>query len=371
MARGNKVTVLTIRHSPELKQTEVLNGVQIIRLHPVSRFSRGMIAPSFLWVVPFLIARHDVVQIHTPLPEGPIVGLWCRLLNRPMLMSHHGDLVMPSGIFNQLVQTVGYYILLLTGWLATVVTSYNQDYAGHSNLLLDLQDKLTFIHPPVEIPPADQQQVQLWRHELGLDGKLVIGFAGRWVEEKGFDILLQAFPLIQNMFPNAHLVFAGEPHVVYDDFYKKCTPFIEPVKEHFTNVGLIREQQQMANFYALCDLFVQPSRTDMLGLTQVEAMLSGTPVVTSDIPGARTAVRETGFGSLSPEDDPVSLAMTICHVLQHRKQYFPIRERVRQIFNTENTLDKYQKLFNALVVGDQYAPLKTLPDQINIDTQRK
>jgi hypothetical protein len=134
-ARGTEVTVLTVRHSLELKRDEIINGVRVVRLQPVSRFSRGMITPALLWAAPYLIAQHDVVHIHTPLPEGPIIASWCRFLRRPMVMTHHGDLVMPPGLFNQTIQTIGYYILLTTGMLANAVTAYSRDYFEHSRLL--------------------------------------------------------------------------------------------------------------------------------------------------------------------------------------------------------------------------------------------
>jgi glycosyltransferase involved in cell wall biosynthesis/ubiquinone/menaquinone biosynthesis C-methylase UbiE len=348
-ARGVEVTVLTVRHKPELKRDEVINGVRVVRLLPVSRFSRGMITPALLWAAPFLIKNHDVVQIHSPLPEGPIIAAYCRLLRRPLLMTHHGDLVMPPDLFNQVLQAIGYYVLLTTGMLANAVTSYSRDYFEHSRLLRNFRKKITCIYPPIEIPLPHRQAAQAWRHTLGLDGKLLIGFAGRWVEEKGFDYLLQAFPAILKEFPNAHLLFAGEREVVYDNFYSQCASYLEPIQEHFTSLGLIRDPQQMANFYDLCDVFVQPSRTDMFALTQVEAMLSGTPVVTSDIPGARVVVRETGFGKLFPAREPKALAEAIGQVLLNREQYHPRREAVVRIFDAEKTLDQYQGLLQSLL----------------------
>jgi glycosyltransferase involved in cell wall biosynthesis/SAM-dependent methyltransferase len=362
--------VLTVRHSPELKRDEVINGVRVVRLQPVARFSRGMITPALLWAAPFLISQHDVVQLHTPLPEGPIIAPWCRLLGRPLLMTHHGDLVMPPGLFNQALQTIGHYILLGTGMLANAVTSYSRDYFENSQLLRHFQHKITCIYPPVRIPSPDVEAARAWRHELGLDGKLLIGFAGRWVEEKGFDYLLQAFPLIRERLPNAHLVFAGDKHVIYDDFYRRCLPYLEPIQAHFTSLGLIRDPQKMADFYALCDLFVQPSRTDMLGLTQVESMLCGTPVVASDIPGARVVVRETGFGKLTPVGDPGALAETICDVVQNRDRYRPTHEAIRRIFDTETSLDQYQSLLESLIPSPKRtSTLAALPDTPAVKTQ--
>jgi glycosyltransferase involved in cell wall biosynthesis len=348
-ARGHDVTVLTTRHSPELARSELVNGVRVIRLKPIARFSRGMLAPSFLYAAAKLIAQHDIVQIHTPLPEAPLMALLCRMFGRPLLMTHHGDVVMPAGLINQLVQRLGYVLLWMAGQLADAVTSYSQDYAEHSGLLRNFRHKLTCIYPPVDIPPPDPDGVEAWRAELQLGDRLLIGFAGRWVEEKGFDYLLQALPLIRATYPQAHLIYAGEPHVVYEDFYARCLSLIEEQREHLTFVGLIRDPQKMANFYAMCDLFVQPSRTDMMGLVQIEALLCGTPLVVSNIPGARVVVRETGFGRLTPPRDPHALAQTSVETLRNRQRYCPTRSAVRTVFNTERTLAQYEELLMRLV----------------------
>lgn len=357
-ARGVDVTVLTVRHLPTLPDDEIINGVRVVRLRPVSRFSRGMITPALPYAAAKLIAEHDVVQIHTPMPEGPIIAAWARLLRKPLLMTHHGDLVFPPGLFNQLMQNFGYYVLLFTGKLANHVTSYSRDYAENSRLLLNFRDKIDYVFPPVEIPAPDLQAAAKWKRDLGLEGKTILGFAGRWVEEKGFDYLLRAFPLIQKQIPNAHLVYAGEPRVAYDDFYRECLPYIEPIREHLSLVGLILNPQQMANFYAMCDLFVQPSRTDMLGLVQVEAMLCGVPVVVSNIPGARVAVQETGFGKLAPPGDPQKLAGTILDVFANYERFRPSRAAVLKQFNADKTLDSYQRLLEGLVAQYERTPIE-------------
>lgn len=347
--RGHRVTVLTTRHSPELARDEMINGVRVVRLWPLTRFSRGMITPAFPWAAAQLIAEHDVVQIHTPLPEAPIVAALCRLLGRPLLMTHHGDVVMPDSLTEQLIERAAFHILRAAASAADGITSYSEDYARHSKLLWPFRDKLTCIYPPVEFPQPDPAAAATWKHDLGLEGKRLIGFAGRWVSEKGFDDLLRALPFIRAELPEAHLVFAGERNVVYDDFYRVCQPLIEAQQEHITFLGLIRDRRRLANFYAMLDLFVLPSHTDMMALTQVEAMLCGTPVVATDIPGARVVVRETGFGRLAPPYNPPELARTIVETLRDRERYLPTPAGVRRIFNTRQTIDAYEQLLERLV----------------------
>lgn len=348
-ARGHEVTVLASRHKLDLPRDERINGVRVIRLQPLTRFSRGMLTPAFPWAVAKLIRQHDVVQMHTPLPEAAIVAGLCKLLGKPLLMTHHGDLVMPGGWFNRTLEWVGFRILKFSGNLADAVTSYSQDYADHSRLLQALRHKLFTVYPPVDLPEPDPAAAAEWKQSLGLSDVKVIGFAGRWVHEKGFDYLLQALPTIHREFPDAHLVYAGEPNVVYEDFYERCRPLIEANKEYITTLGLIQDPQRMANFYRICDVFALPSRTDMMALVQIESMLAGTPVVATDIPGARVVVRDTGFGQLAPPHDPEGIGATIVDTLQHPEDFQPTRAGVRQVFNNDRTLATYESILRRIV----------------------
>ena len=103
-ARGHSVTVLTTRHRDDLPAEEVYNGVRIVRVKPVGRLSRGVISGEFPGVANRLIAESDVVQIHTPLLESLLIATLCKRHRVPLLFTHHGDLVMPSGIGNQIIE---------------------------------------------------------------------------------------------------------------------------------------------------------------------------------------------------------------------------------------------------------------------------
>jgi glycosyltransferase involved in cell wall biosynthesis len=347
-ARGHEMTVLTTQHDAALAREERLNGVRVIRVRPIGRVSRGMLAPAFPWVAARLIAEQDVVQIHTPLPECALVALVCRARRRPLLMTHQGDLVMPAGVRNQLIQKIGDTVLGLAARLAKRITAHSSDYVRHSKFLGPWVEKTVAIHPPVDIPEVDPDAVASWRGELGLEGKSLVGFAGRFVEEKGFDYLLRAIPAIVAAKPNAHFVFAGEHRIVYESFYEVCRPLIEANRRHLTFVGLLRERQRLADFYGMCDVFVLPSRTDCFAAVQVEALLSGTPVVAFDIPGAREVVLKTGMGRLVASRDSEALAEGIVGVLRYGAPQIMSRSDVRAVFDPERSIDSYEALLAEL-----------------------
>ena len=343
-ARGHHVTVLTTRHDPSLPRDDVIAGVRVMRLWPVTRFSRGFITPGFPLAARRLIDQHDVVHIHTPLPESLLVAWLCRRLGRPLVMTHQGDLVMPAGVVNQAIEKIGTTTMRQAGKHASRVTTFSRDYAEHSEFLRPLLDKVTCIYPPIQVPEPERQGIGAWQEQLRLGDRKLVGFAGRFVEEKGFDYLFRAIPSLVAAEPRAHLVHAGERSMAYERFYDRCRPLLGAHSDRITFLGLLEDRQQLANFYAMCDVVAVPSRTDCFAIIQVEAMLCGTPVVCSDIPGAREVVRATGMGVLAEPRNPEALADSIVEVLRHGNHYRRQASAARARFDPQTSIVEHERV---------------------------
>ena len=347
--RGHQVTVLTSRYWDELPEQEVHNGVRIVRLKRLMRLSRGIVQPSFPLAAYRLIKAADVVQMHTPLLESALVTTLAGRLGKRVVFTHHGDLVMPERPFDQFVEwsVTGLMRQALKG--SARVTIHTQDYAENSPFLSPYKHKLAYILPPVEIPSPVPVRVQAWRRELNLDENKLVGFAGRFVEEKGFDFLLKAIPHVLERMPNVRFVYAGEVNVAYEAFFEEWRPLVERWQEHIVLLGLLKQEQAVANFYGMCDVLALPSRTDCFPMVQVEAMLCGTPAVATDIPGLRVPVKLTQMGLLVPPQDERALADGLLEVLTHRERYVKSRAEIEAVFSLEKTLDAYERLMQSLI----------------------
>ena len=348
-ARGHQVTVVTSQFREDLPSEDEHAGVRILRLPTSFRLSRGQVMPSYCPVMRRLIREHDVVHTHTPMLETWLVGALAHWAGRKMLMTHHGDLVMPGGLWNQVVQRSVGFLLDRGAAVADAVTTHSQDYANHSAYLRPHLAKVEAIYPPVEIPRPNRDGARAWRQELGLDGGRLVGFAGRFVEEKGFDYLLKAIPLVLEEMPDVMFAYAGDHNVVYEQFYQRCEHLVRVCKDRLVMVGLITDPQRLADFYAMCDVFALPSRTDCFPSVQIEAMLCGTPVVATNIPGAREVVSVTGMGLLVEPRDEAALARGLLQVLADPGAYVRPREQIRRVFDTEATVAAYESLLERLI----------------------
>ncbi|MBN1430757.1 MAG: glycosyltransferase family 4 protein [Anaerolineae bacterium] len=345
--RGHEVTVLTARYDMSLPRDEqVINGVRVVRLWAPLRVSRGMVMPAYPWAAWKLVQEHDVVSLHVPTLETALYAVYTRLLKKGLLITHHGDLILPKGAFNRFVEWFTFQLYLIAGRIAPRIIAYSEDYADNSYYITPFREKTCTVYPPISIPIPDPQRVEALRDQWlsGTNGKArLIGYAGRFVEEKRPDVLINALPIIQQKYPGTKIVFAGQYKLKYEHFYTRHHDLIRQYQDSIVFLDLITDEQEVANFYAACDVLALPSDTECFALVQVEAMRCGTPVVSTDIPGAREVVRVTGMGEIVPPGNPQAFGDAVARVLDHRSDYVKPLAEIDAVFNLEKTIDHYEQ----------------------------
>jgi glycosyltransferase involved in cell wall biosynthesis len=240
-----------------------------------------------------------------------------------------------------------YAMYTLLARRAKHILAYSHDYADHSYYLQPFMDKVFAVYPPIQMPPPDPHRVEELRAEWSNDGGPIIGYAHRFVEEKRPDLAIRALEIINQKYPNARLVFAGENKIPYEDTWERNQSLVSQYADQLIFLGLLQDPQDMANFYAACDVVVLSSDTECFALAQVEAMLCGTPVVMTDIPGGRVPVRETGMGKLARQGDWRSIGEALVEVISNRDAYVKPRAFIEQIFSFQETVDCYESQLRA------------------------
>jgi glycosyltransferase involved in cell wall biosynthesis len=142
-----------------------------------------------------------------------------------------------------------------------------------------------------------------------------VAFAGRFVQEKGVDILLHAFARVVAAIPAAQLMLAGDG------------PERLPLRQLITDLGLSTQvsmtghlpRQELEKHFATAWVQVVPSRwAEPFGLVAAEAMMRGTAVVASNTGALAEMVQDGTTGFLVPPGDPEALAAALLQVLHHR-----------------------------------------------------
>jgi glycosyltransferase involved in cell wall biosynthesis len=345
--RGHEVTVITTRYLNELPRDEEMhNGVRVIRLWAAFKLSRGMVTPALPLAAYLAMRQADVVSIHTPTPEVGLVAAIAKLAGVNVVATHHGDLVLPDGFVNKVIQGGMFMMFKFMAQNAAQLIGYSQDYAENSYYLKPFLDKTTVNYPPISMPKPDLDAAAALRKEWQLEeGAPIIGYSGRFVLEKRPELAILALETINKTYPNARVVFAGEYDIPYENTWEEQQAVVQKYKDQLIFLGLLKDRQALANFYAACDVLVLPSDTECFALVQVEAMLSGTPVVMTNIAGGRVPVTVTGMGKLAKQGDANSIGQAVVDILNEPEKYQKSREHIENCFSFEETVNRYEELF--------------------------
>ena len=178
-------------------------------------------------------------------------------------------------------------------------------------------------YDPDEFSPRDQATV---RRLLGIDpDERVILQLGRIVRRKGVDTVIEALGRLRHVYQEpARLLIVGGPDRVAtryrDQELARLMDLAETlgVEDQVTFVGR-RDRAELADYYAAADIFVSTPWYEPFGITPLEAMACGTPVIGSNVGGIKYSVRDGETGFLVPPRDPDALADRLARLLGDRR----------------------------------------------------
>lgn len=152
---------------------------------------------------------------------------------------------------------------------------------------------------------------------------------GRYVHEKGFDLLLESWKTVYEKHPDWQLVFYGSGDTTY---YKELAKSIGVDKVCSFN----GPTKDIKDKYAESSIYALSSRFEGFGMVIIEAMNCGVPVVSFACPyGPRYIITNGKDGFLVKDGDTGQLAEHICYMIEHPE------ERIQMGKNAIETAKKY------------------------------
>lgn len=185
------------------------------------------------------------------------------------------------------------------------------------------------------------------RRELGIPPQgVVIGYLGEIRREKNLEVLLRAAARILPRHPDLYLVLAGDASLEPEepDRLRKLASRLG-MEDRLILTGFRRDPERL---HRLLDLYVLPSSREGFGVTVIEAMASGTPVIACRVRGPREIIDDGLDGLLVKDRDPEELADAISFLLETPEAARAYTERalskVRREFSQKSMISK---LFSA------------------------
>lgn len=291
-----------------------------------------------------------------------LVALWARLLagvptqvitSTHLLWSAHATHAARLGLGNALK----YHVLMPTfirlsyrhaERVVAVTHAVAHDLARVSGIA---EEQITVIHNPVVSGSLLRQAAEAVDHPwFAPAAPPVILGVGRLHADKDFATLIRAFSLLRQRRPARLLIVGDGPE----------RPALEALVAELGVSADVALPGFTANPYALmrqAAVLALSSRAEGFGNVLIEAMASGTPVVSTNCPGGPPELLMHGrYGRLVPVGDAAALAEAIEATVDNPPAPAFLRERAQE-FSVERSVQQYAALVDALVA--QPAPAAT------------
>jgi glycosyltransferase involved in cell wall biosynthesis len=281
-------------------KNEVIDDVRVTRVGTLGQAGSVPIAPNFAWYL--RRADADVMIVHEPNPWA----LLSLILARPRIpfgIWFHSDVVRPDlqyRLFYAPLARPAYdrarRFVVSSPALASMSPALSH-YSGKTAVIPFGIDPSSWSIDPVSRQRADGLRASL--------GKPIILFLGRLVAYKGVDVLIKAASPL-----DVHVVVAGDGPM-RGAWMAQASQAKSRATIEFP--GALSDPDVKAWMHA-ADVLVLPSitRAEAFGVVQLEAMASGTPVISTNVPSGVPWVNRDGeTGLVVPPGDVFALGRAI------------------------------------------------------------
>ena len=279
-------------------------------------------------VLRFFSYKYDLIYIHYLTHHIPILIFLTPFMFKPLVVNVHGSDIME--LQNKNVLNYFAKIILKKVDLIVVPTSYFKEL---------IMDKYSFIDSnKIFISPSGGIDSDKFYPKPIVSNKsiLTLGFVSRFIEEKGWRTFLDALILIKKKGISFRAIIVGK-----GPDKEKILQYIthNNLKKEIDFKGLI-QQEYLVDIYNNLNLYIFPTyrEAESLGLTGLEAMSCGVPVIGCNIAGPSTYIKDEFNGYFFTLKDSTSLYNNIL-------KYYNLsqKQKAQLSLNALKTAEAYNK----------------------------
>lgn len=276
----------------------------VIRTRPNAEIGDKTFSIDYIRRIKVLSDEYDAALLHVPNPLGMLGALigW----RKPLVLLWHAD-ILPYKVLSPLIRTLERASIRQAAAVISPTTMHTEgSYLGPS--LVAKREIIPYPFFPGRLPSANHAAPEANAVNAFLGGRRLVLAVGRLVPYKGFDVLIEAARILD---PSLAVVIVGSG------------PLAEPLTHHAAACGVSDrvmfagqiDDGALAALYERALIVAMPSvtRAEMYGMTQVEAMSYGRPLVSTCIPRSGVPfVNLDGITGLTvPPADSTALAAAI------------------------------------------------------------
>jgi glycosyltransferase involved in cell wall biosynthesis len=340
-ARGVTSTVLVTAPGRRTRLDEV-DEVQVIR---AARLGELASTPLSLALIRELgRVEADIIHLHLPYPVGDL-GYLLAGRRRPLIVTYHSDIVRQRWA-NPLYRPILHRLLAR----ADAIVATSPPYVQSSPVLRPLAARCEIVPLGVDLDrfgPSAKGSEEIRATWCSPEYSRLVLFVGRFREYKGLPYLIDAVRGLP-----VRLLLVGDG------------PAASRLREQVTRAGLGRQvellgmvgEAELPAYYAASDVFVLPSiqRSEAFGISMVEAMASGRPVVSTELGTGTSWANQAGVtGLVVPPANSEAIRNALTTMLADDRVRTAMgreaRARVEDELGEDRMLDRIEAIYRRIL----------------------
>jgi glycosyltransferase involved in cell wall biosynthesis len=261
-------------------------------------------------------------------PAAFYAARWARCTGTPFIVWSGSTAAEDTRLRRMTRPLVRWYVQSAQAWLAYGARSkeYLIELGANADRVYCAHNTVDVAYYAIKRQTAEESAQEL-RQRWGLGESRVVLFVGNLLKLKGVRELIEAFARFHETLADTKLLLVGEG--------EERTALEQQIVEHGLSGQVVLtgflDRETIATCYALADLLVLPSRSEVWGLVINEALASGVPVLATDVCGATADLIEDGVnGYVVQSDNAEALANTMTRHFAAPETHQQLRNAARK-----------------------------------------
>ena len=290
------------------------------------------------------LARADLVHVHSNGLMPELAALAAKRARKAVVLTLYG-----TEIWHYRRRPFRVDLFTRAYRAASVVTFYSEGLLARARELGLARRELHVVYPPVSTAFAfhdESAQAQV-KADLHIGNRHLLLNVKRLHPLAGQRYLIEAMTDVIRTHPDTRLVICGAGALL-DEL--RSIARSAGVERHVSFAGMI-DNAAIARYCAAADLFVLPSLLEALPTVAVEALATGTPVLSTDHPGGIELNDLVGPDvALVPREQPLALAGAIAHFLDEKRRTLrSTREAIERLFRPAAVAAQYRSIYERAI----------------------
>ncbi|MBN8860472.1 MAG: N-acetyl-alpha-D-glucosaminyl L-malate synthase BshA [Sphingobacteriales bacterium] len=286
----------------------------------------------------------DLLHVHYAIPHASAAYMAKQILEKggryvPVITTLHGTDITLVGRDKTYAPVVAFSINH-----SDAITAVSENLKEETYKIFNIEKDIQVIYNFVDVQRFRKKPIDAFRKVIAPDNERIIMHASNFRKIKRIEDVIYIFKKLNETIPSRLLLVGDGPE----------RPMAEALCRELDlcdDIRFVGKQQDMEEIFAIADLFLLPSEYESFGLSALEAMAGGAPVVATNVGGLPEIIKQGENGYMGKVGDVDQMAQYAIDILKDDATFLKFRENARKQadrFDITRIVPQYEKLYEQL-----------------------